>query len=232
MFYYETHLHTSPVSRCAHVGVNETLEFYKREGYAGVFITNHFLDGSIKLEVIDLPYDEQIEFFFSDFEEGERIGKEIGLAVFCGFEMSYGGTDFLVYGIDKKWCLAHPDMHKMAKSQILRMMMDDGALIIHAHPFREATYIDHIRLFPRHVQGVEVYNANRTDFENRLAEQYAENYGHLRFAGSDNHLGENQKCFGGIATEAKIDSVEDFIRLVLSGEAKAFKRDASGIRLI
>ena len=99
IYRYETHLHTSPVSKCARVGVRETLEFYKHMGYDGVFITNHFIDGNIDVDP-SLPYEERIKFFFSDIEEGERIGAEIGLDVFGGFEMSYGGTDFLVYGIE------------------------------------------------------------------------------------------------------------------------------------
>ena len=224
MYLYETHLHTAPVSQCAAVGVRETLEYYKRAGYAGVFMTDHFIDGNLNLEARQLPYPERIAFYFSAYEQGKVIGDEIGLDVFPGFEMSYGGTDFLVYGIDKEWCLAHPDMHKMPKSQLLPMLMDEGALVIHAHPFREAAYIDHIRLFPRCVHGVEVYNANRTEFENKLAEQYAENYGLLRFAGSDNHAGGRQSLFGGMATETPLLSVADFIARVKNGEATPFFR--------
>ena len=232
MYLYETHLHTSPVSQCAGASVRETLEFYKNAGYAGVFITNHFLDGNVAVDIRSKPYEEQIEFFFSDFEEGVKVGSEIGIDVFCGFEMSYGGTDFLVYGIGKEWCLAHTDMHKVKKSEMLRILLDNGALIIQAHPFREAAYIDHIRLFPRHVNGVEVFNSSRIDFENQLAEQYAENYGLLRFAGSDNHAAGLHKRFGGMATETPLTSVDDFISRVLSGEAKPFKRDENGTVII
>lgn len=47
---YETHLHTYPVSKCAHKGVREALLFYKVLGYDGVFITNHFIDGNINMD--------------------------------------------------------------------------------------------------------------------------------------------------------------------------------------
>ena len=50
MYLYETHLHTSPVSRCAIATVRENLEYYKSIGYSGVFITNHhnhFINGSL-----------------------------------------------------------------------------------------------------------------------------------------------------------------------------------------
>ena len=82
IYLYETHLHTYPVSKCGRATVREALEFYKREGYAGVFITNHFIDGNINID-ISLPYEERIRFFFSDYEDGVEIGKEIGLPVFA-----------------------------------------------------------------------------------------------------------------------------------------------------
>ena len=232
MYIYETHMHTHPVSQCARVSVEEALTAYKSEGYAGVFMTDHFIDGNLNIEARSLPYEERIAYYFSAYEEGVRVGREIGLDVFLGIEMTYGGTDFLVYGIDKQWCLEHPDMHKLPKSQLLRMMMDNGALVIQAHPFREAAYIDHIRLFPRCIHGVEVFNANRTEFENKLAEQYAENYGLLRFAGSDNHSGAGQILRGGMATETPISSVEDFIQRVASGEAKPFVKNGEDFKLI
>ena len=61
MYLYETHLHTAPMSGCAKVGIRETLEYYQSAGYAGVFLTNHFLDGNIDMEIRELAYAEQIE---------------------------------------------------------------------------------------------------------------------------------------------------------------------------
>ena len=66
-YLYETHLHTYPVSKCAKVGVREVVEFYKEKGYEGIFITNHFIDGNINVDRA-LPYEERIQFFFSDYE--------------------------------------------------------------------------------------------------------------------------------------------------------------------
>lgn len=218
---YETHLHTLPVSKCAKVGVRETLEFYKRMGYDGVFITNHFIDGNIDVDP-SLPYEERIEFFFSDVEEGRRIGEEIGIRVFNGLEMSYRGTDFLVYGLEKQWFLKHPEIEHMKKSEELPFFMENGALVIQAHPFREASYIDHIRLFPRAVHGVEVINACRTDFENEMAEQYAENYHLLPFAGSDNHCGEKIEKLAGMRSKTPLRDERDFIDRVLNGEMEIF----------
>jgi predicted metal-dependent phosphoesterase TrpH len=221
MYKYETHLHTFPVSRCAKADVEESLEFYKKLGYDGVFITNHFLDGNINIEKEE-SYEEKIEFYFSDYEKGLEIGKEIGIKVFCGVELSYKGTDFLVYGLDKEWFLTHPEIMDMKKSDELAFMMDSGALIIQAHPFREASYINHIRLFPRHVHGVETVNANRTEAENNMAKVYATNYDLIEFAGSDNHSASKQKKLAGVCCEEPIYDTEDFIRKVKENKMRIF----------
>lgn len=221
MFRYETHLHTSPVSKCAKASVAESLEFYKSVGYDGVFITNHFIDGNINADR-SLPYEELIKFYCSDYEKGVRIADEIGIKVFFGVELSYGGTDFLVYGLDKEWYLSHPEIRDMKKSDELKLFMDSGALVIQAHPFREAAYIDHIRLFPRRVHGVEVINACRTDFENSLALQYADNYGLIRFAGTDNHVGGARNYLAGMESETPITDEKDFVSRVLAGKMREF----------
>lgn len=233
MYLYETHVHTSPLSACAKVGVRETLEFYKSAGYAGVFMTDHFIDGNIAFDIRELSYEEKIERYFAVYDEALPIAKEIGIDIFSAFEMSYKGTDFLVYGIGKEWCLNHKNMDKMSKKELLSLLMKDGALVVQAHPYREAGYIDHIRLFPRSVHGVEVFNACRTDFENELAEQYCQNYDLIPFAGSDNHIGGGMSCLGGMLTEDKpIHSVQEFIDAVISGEARPFMKDEKGVWLL
>ena len=223
-FLYETHLHTSPVSKCANFSVRENLEFYKSIGYAGVFITNHFLDGNIGGDR-SRPYEEQIEFYFSDYEAALPIAEEIGISVFLGIESSYRGTDFLIYGLDKAWFLAHPEIREMQRANLLAFMMEEGALVIQAHPFAEASYIDHVRLFPRYVHGAESYNAARSDFENEMAEHYVKSYGLIPFAGSDNHVAAKKKTLGGMQTEAPIESVRDFIDRVKNGTAVPFRLD-------
>ena len=112
MYKYETHLHTRPVSKCGKATVEESLVFYEEQGYDGVFLTNHFLDGDVNIEY-SRPYEEKLDFYFSDYEAALVIGEKLGLKVFCGQELSYKGTDFLVYGLDKQWYLEHPEIMQM-----------------------------------------------------------------------------------------------------------------------
>lgn len=226
MFKYETHFHSSPVSKCGSYSVRHNLEFYKSIGYDGVFLTNHFIDANIGCDR-SLPYEDQIEFFFSDIEEGERIADEIGIKFFWGVESSYLGSDFLIYGLSKQWYLDHPQIMTMKRSEMLTLMANEGALIVHAHPYREASYIDHIRLYPRHVHAVEIMNCGNKPFQDKLARFYADTYGLPCSAGSDNHIAGNLNRLVGVEFETPLESIEDFIERIKNGEAHCFEIDRS-----
>lgn len=221
MYKYETHLHTYPVSKCAKASVRENLEYYKELGYDGVFITNHFLDGNINVDK-DLSYEEKLAFYMSDYEEGKRLSAEIGISVFFGVEMSYKGTDFLVYGLDGEWYKNHPEIMDMKRSEELAYLTEHGAFVAQAHPFRLDTWIDHVRLFPHKIHGCEVINACRNDFENQMAKLYADQYGLYQIAGSDNHKGAQLKSLAGIESPQRITSEKHFIELVKNGNTKIF----------
>ena len=229
---YETHCHTSPVSKCGKASVEETVCFYKKLGYDGLFITNHFLDGNINPEARQMQYCDQIDYYFSDYEKAAVLGSEIGIKVFPGVELSYKGTDFLIYGLDKEWYKVHPEILNMKKTDELALMMEEGGFVIQAHPYREAHYIDHIRLFPRSVHGIEVINSYQAREANEMAAIYAKQYGLLVTAGSDNHYGSRvferlrEKGFrpeiAGMYSDTPVNSVDDYIAGVRSGELKVF----------
>ena len=220
-YLYETHLHSAPVSRCGKATVAESLAYYKSLGYAGICVTNHFLDGNINIER-DRPYEERINFFCSDYEEAKRLGDEMGISVFFGLELSYGGTDFLVYGLDKEWLLAHPEIETLSRREELTLMAEAGAFIVQAHPYREARYIECIRLFPRHVHAVEILNSAQIDAANDMARHYQKSYGLIPFAGSDNHTADQRRVLGGVMYERPITDVLDFVSLGKEGKLTPF----------
>lgn len=222
---YELHCHTNLVSGCGAATVRETLEYYKSLGYDGVFITDHFVDGNIRQEARSKSYAEQIEFFFSSYEEGLKIGEEIGIKVFSGLESSFEGMDALVYGLDKQWFLRHVEWQGMPRHDQLDYFRKNGAFVVQAHPFRKAWYISRIQLYPYNVDAFEVNNACNTDEENRLAEVVADSYGLIKLSGSDNHGASNQRHLAGVSFTRPIQSVQDFIKAVKNGEHKNFVLD-------
>ena len=202
----------------------EQVKLYKSLGYTGICVTDHYFNGNVTVPG-DLPYEERVDLYCRGYENAKEAGEKEGLDVFFGFEYTLGaGTDFLVYGIDRQWILDHPDHLGWEVRRFFREVRSAGGIVIHAHPFREAGYIDMIRLLPREIDGVEAPNANRTDFENALAVQFAGNYGLPLSAGSDNHAGR-QKRLAGIVSETRYDNVTDLIRSVLNGESKTFLCD-------
>ena len=225
---YETHLHTCPVSKCAapYADVLTNLKFYKEQGYDGVFITNHFLDGNVNIDR-DTPYEEKIHFYFSDYEKALELSKEVGIKVFLGVEVSYLGTDFLVYGLDKEWFLKNPQIMDMKKSEELPYFIENGALVIQAHPFQKNKKVDHIRLYPNCVHGVEIINAGRGDLTNGMAQKYCEHYDLIPFAGSDNHsagtpLGGKPKRLAGMYSDEPIVDEQDFVDKVKNRKMQVF----------
>ena len=242
VYKYETHCHTAPVSGCAKASVKDTVRFYKDLGYDGIFLTNHFLDGNINRKVRKLPYEEQIEYYFSDYEEAVKEGETAGLKVFPGVELSYKGTDFLIYGPEKNWYLQHPEIMRMEKTEELHLLADAGAFVVQAHPYREAHYIDHIRLYPRCVHAVEVINSNQPVQVNEMADHYADMYGLLKTCGSDNHYGDEffehlrhkdlEPVIAGMCSGKPVDSVMDFIGMVRAGKMKCFTQSEQGDFLI
>lgn len=226
MYRYETHLHTSLTSACSRFTPQEIIEKYTRLGYAGIFVTDHFLNGNTTVPR-NLPWKTRIGLFFEGFDAVKREAAGSGLDVLFGFEYSYKGTDFLVYGLSGEWLLAHPEIMDMTVRQFCGFAREAGGLVVQAHPYREADYIDHIRLFPSDVDAIEAPNACRTPRENYLAEVLAREYGLPMTAGSDIHAAA-QKALAGMEFEEKLRSEKDFVQRIKNSEGKIFTLGEQG----
>lgn len=215
-FYYETHLHTLEGSACGDFSGRDYAKAYKKAGYDGIIVTDHFFNGNTAAPRL-ASWERKVEILCSGYENAKRIGDEIGLKVFFGWEAGYTGTEFLIYGLTKEWLIEHPQIIKCSIQEQYEMVHQAGGMVIHAHPFREAIYIPSIRLEPKFVDGVEVYNrANeeRNPSFNKKAYQYAKEYGFPMTCGSDIHRKEDPKC--AMCFEKPLHSIEDFITVVLS----------------
>lgn len=223
-YLYETHMHTSESSACARSTGEEMARAAKEAGYTGIIITNHNWYGNTCIDR-SLPWEEWIERFCTGYENARSWGQKNDLDVFFGYESGYQGTEFLIYGVDKQWLLAHPQIKDASVSRQYQMIHEAGGMVIHAHPFREEYYIPEVRLFPGDVDGVEGINATHSshlsaggkkeEFD-RKAIRYAKEHRLPMTAGSDVHT--TRLLGGGMAFKRKLHSIEDFCQAVLSGE--------------
>ncbi len=223
-YLYETHLHTSEGSACGRSTGGEMAKACKEYGYAGIFVTDHNWGGNTAVDE-RLPWDEWVHEFCKGYESARAEGERIGLDVFFGYEAGFGGTEFLIYGVDKAWMLAHPAIRNADIQEQYELVHAGGGMVIHAHPYREENYIPRIRLFPEWVDGVEGVNAmhsnSRSLYHNAPAYDvkavaYAQEHRLPITAGSDIHRAA--LLGGGVAFRRKLKSPADYIRAILTGE--------------
>ena len=221
---YETHAHTSGLSRCGKISPRELVRLYAGMGYAGLCVTNHF-GGSRKQPWNEKPpWNERVELLHGAYMEALDEGKKLGLDVFFGWEFScVVAHDYLTYGLDERWLYDHPELQDMTTCEYLELARDSGGFLVHAHPFREDK-TGAVVLRPHQVDAVEVINTGRSDEVNRLAAQYAENYALPGFAGSDTHS-ENKDDFAGISFSHRIADIHELIARFRNGEGELFRQD-------
>lgn len=218
MHKYEMHCHTKESSKCGKLSGTDMADFYKNMGYSGLVISDHFFNGNCTVPK-DLPWEERIELFYKGYEFAKKRGDEIGISVFFAWENSYGGTDFLTYGLGKDWLLANRYCDLLPAKKYIELVKCDGGYIVQAHPFREAGYIDMIRLMPRDVDAVETINASNTDLANEMADFYADKYGLKKTCGTDNHAGRCARL-SALELDFEAKSIQEIILAVKNGKHK------------
>ena len=173
MYKLETHAHTMEGSACSHIRGADLCRVYKKAGYHGLFITDHFYYGNTAVPRT-LPWDEWVHRFCLGYHNAREAGRKLGLDVFFGWESSYYGIDFLIYGLDETWLLAHPQVVDWSVEEQFYEIDRAGGLVVQAHPFREAPYLPRVQLYPDYVHAIEGINTgNAQAVFNRRAVAFA-----------------------------------------------------------
>lgn len=223
-YLYETHLHTKEASACSQSTAEDLVHAYQAAGYTGIMVTDHFYRGNCAIDR-SLAWEDWVEAYCKGYENAKAAGDNIGLQVFFGWEESYQGTDFLVYGLDKEWLKKHPEIKDMTIEEQYEMVHKAGGMVIQAHPYREAAYIPEIRLFPEFIDGVEVFNASHygrkpqedgRSMYDVQALSYAEKYNLPQTGGSDIH--STKLLYGGMMFPRRLTDVKDYMQAVFARE--------------
>src|SRR5574344_1566592 len=196
----------------------------KKFGYTGIFVTDHNWGGNCTVPR-ETPWEEWVTEYIKGYEHAAACGKRIGLDVFFAYEASHNGHDFLIYGVDPAWMIAHPRLRIADIQEQYRMIHAAGGMVIQAHPFREASYIPQVEVYPEDVDGVEILNASHSNHKfadgrsmefDRKAIRYAAQYQLPPTAGSDIHWTDLPG--GGMAFRRRIESALDYGKAVLNDE--------------
>ena len=215
-FLYETHMHTCQASACGRATGKEQARVYKDAGYTGIIMTDHFFGGNTAIDR-SLPWEERVDLFWRGYEDAKEEGDRIGLDVFFGLEQNYRFDEYLIYGLTKEYMKAHPEMEHWNRHQQLEEVHKAGGCVIQAHPFRIRGYMDRIRLGLQYSDGIEVANAGNDILDDARAWLYAQEYGLLTTAGSDNHRGTDWPLYG-VVLDHRMTDIRDYVKMVLEGK--------------
>ena len=220
-YLYETHLHTCQASACGKSTGAEHVRYYHSIGFKGIFITDHFFGGNSCIPR-NLPWKERIRRYRAGFDDAWNEGQKCGLDVFFGWEETFQGDDYLVYGLSPEWMEEHPEMERWTHREQFEAVRAAGGCVVQAHPYRCRDYIHIITLNKDYVDAVEVANAGNRAIEDAMAIRYAEKYGLYQTCGSDNHhsrdgLLENGRIFG-MALNRRLTGAADYARVIRERE--------------
>lgn len=177
----ELHLHTSPVSKCAHVSAREAIKLYGENGCNSVVITNHlnplWLEGNPECRA---------EEYLSDYREALEAGREFGVTVILGLEIRFteNNNDYLVYGVEPGDIKDMIPYIGKGIHAFYRDMSNGRRLILQAHPFRTNMVLAELC----DIDGVETMNMH-PGHNSRVgvAAKYARDNGLFVSGGSDCH---------------------------------------------
>lgn len=226
-FLYETHLHTCEASKCGEIHGEDYIPYMMGKGYSGMIVTDHFFNGNTCVPS-DLSWEEKVSVYCSGYERALKAAEGKDFNVMFGVEFNFNKDEYLIYGIDKKWLLDNECIMQMNRHELFEAVHKAGGIMIQAHPFRERNYLSDIKLAPSCVDGIEVYNAANSANMNALGYEYCSKLGLPMTAGSDIHFYRDNEM-GGMLFGSRIDSIEDFVKAVMSGKGTPVSVAPDGI---
>ena len=221
---YETHFHTSLGSACGRSRGPEYLERYKRLHYNGIIVTDHFWRGNCAVNR-HLPWRDFVDAFCRGYEETRVAGEKLGIAVFFGWEETYEGDDYLIYGLDKAWLYEHPEVIKWTRAQQLEQVHKAGGCVVQAHPFRDRDYLSAVHLALELADAFEVGNAGNPLPNDVQALRWAQKNGLVMTAGSDIHHStyyEDDELMG-VVFSHELKTIGDYAKAIREEEAFKLK---------
>lgn len=203
---YDTHVHTSETSPCGKVDAKTLVHLYKRAGYHGIVITDHYYMDFFK----QLPYDNwsrKVDEYLAGYYTALEEGRKVGVNVLLGIELRFteNSNEYLVYGFSPDFLYKNPALYDMDLRSFRQLIRNTPILVYQAHPFR----VNMTPVLPEYIDGIEIYNGNpRHNSNNDKAYEYAKANGLKMLSGSDFHQIQDIARGGIVLNEAPEDAIE------------------------
>ena len=212
----ELHCHSRDASGCSNESAERIAEKYISAGYTTVCLTNHFDPSGMD----NGHWEAKIDRVYHALELLKKAaGSSLNVLMGLEFRFVQNINDYLVFGFDREYLLACPDILKMGIRDFTRMARRDGILTIQAHPFRSGMTV----VSPEDIDGIEVYNGHPGhNSNNDIAEAWAVKYGKLMTSGTDHHNTDHLPR-GGIVTAFPIKSEKELIETLVSGNYRLIR---------
>ncbi len=219
---FETHMHTSETSSCGKVEAAEGIRLYKKAGYDGVVITDHFYEKFFE-DLAGMPWEDKIDNYLAGYRKAYEEGKRLGITVLLGMEIRFteNANDYLVYGVSESFLKNHPKPYKLGLKEFKKLADRENFLIFQAHPYRAKMIVADLQ----DIHGVEVYNGNpRHNSRNDKALTLAAGNGLLMSSGSDFHQPEDV-ARGGMIFPSDIKTIGEFVQALKRRAAELIRTE-------
>ena len=214
VYKYEVHMHTAQSSACGRTFGADYIAEFKRLGYDGMIITDHFFHGNTKPDR-SLPWEDYIGEFCKGYEAAKAEGDRQGVKVFFGWEENHQGDEYLIYGPDKEWLKKHPEIRDADHNEYLKMIHEAGGLVVQAHPFRERGYISGVHVHPFQCDAMEVCNYGNPPYQDIIAYNFCLKRGITMTSGTDLHdVTRLEESISGMVFDKPLESIADYVRAV------------------
>ncbi len=227
----DPHVHSSKISTCSHVTVEEIIDEKQKRGYDGAVLTNHCQSWYYP----PAEHKYYIERVIEEFQRGKAYADKKNFRLFLGLEVTLENpryADWLLYGVSEEFLRATPCLYQLTQRELFALCEEWGVVLIQAHPFRARQMPGE----PEFMHGVEI-NCSHSDLENTKSVQaFAALHDLLVTCGTDYHFPQNT-YFGGILLPEYCHTAQDiakhireagYVDVIMEGEITRYSSGVFG----
>ena len=142
MFLFDTHVHTSEISPCGNITAKETVKLYKKAGYDGICITDHYRKDIF--DSWDGSWEQKLSCYLEGYHNALSYGAEIGLTVLLGAELAFSGlsNEYLLYGLTEEFLYSYSELYNYDIKTLHTLLKEYEVFLYHNYIDRKSTRLN------------------------------------------------------------------------------------------